>query len=132
MDTHVRVLAVLQIALGAFGVIGALIVTIVFGGAAGIVGLAASQEPDAWVAIPLIGLLGGAIVLALLLHAIPSVVAGIGLLRLSSWARVLALVMSVLNLLHFPLGTVVGAYGLWVLLSPGTERLFVARPPAAP
>ena len=41
--------------------------------------------------------------------------------------------MSALNLINIPLGTIVGAYGLWVLLNKDTERLFSgAPPPAAP
>ena len=37
MDTHVKVLGVLHIALGALGLIGALLLILVFGGVAGIV-----------------------------------------------------------------------------------------------
>ncbi len=40
------------------------------------------------------------------------------------WSRVLGIVLSVLNLLNFPIGTVLGIYGLWVLLNKDTERLF--------
>ena len=36
--------------------------------------------------------------------------------------------LSALNLINIPLGTVLGAYGLWVLLNSETERLFTSRP----
>ena len=34
------------------------------------------------------------------------------------------MVVSILSLMMIPFGTVVGAYGLWVLFSKDTERLF--------
>jgi hypothetical protein len=36
----------------------------------------------------------------------------------------LTIVLSVLDLIHVPFGTALGIYGLWVLLSQGSERLF--------
>jgi len=50
----------------------------------------------------------------------------IGLLRLRPWARIAGIVVSILSLVAFPLGTVLGIYGLWVLFSKDTERLFAA------
>ena len=49
MDTHVKVLGALQIAFGAFGLMAAVLLVFVFGGAAGIVG--ASGYPDASLAV---------------------------------------------------------------------------------
>jgi len=37
-------------------------------------------------------------------------------------------VLCAINLLHVPLGTILGLYGFWVLLKPETEALFVQRP----
>jgi hypothetical protein len=34
-------------------------------------------------------------------------------------------VLSAINLINIPIGTVVGIYGLWVLLTKETERLFL-------
>jgi hypothetical protein len=42
--------------------------------------------------------------------------AAYGLLRRRPWGRILALVDSTISLLSFPIGTALGAYGLWVLL----------------
>jgi hypothetical protein len=44
-----------------------------------------------------------------------SVLAGIGLLTRRPWARKLALVLGVLALFRFPLGTALGVYTLWAL-----------------
>jgi hypothetical protein len=130
METHVKVLGALQIALGAFGLFGAAVLMVVFGGAAGIVG--ASGDADAAAAIPVIGIAGAALVAFLIVLSLPSVLIGIGLLGLRPWARIAGIVISILSLLMFPFGTIVGAYGLWVLFSSETERLFSAPTIATP
>jgi hypothetical protein len=125
MRDHVRILAYLHIVLGSLGVIAALVVLLVFGGIAGIVGAANPHDPGAWhIAIPVLGIVGAAICGLVLLLSIPGIITGIGLLKLRPWARILGIVLSALNLLHVPLGTALGIYGLWVLLKPETERLF--------
>lgn len=125
MDTHVKVLGVLYLALSALGLLLALFLVLAFGGAAGIVGAAADAE-DAALAIPIIGITGIAVVIILLALSLPGLVAGWGLLKYKSWARILALVLAVLNLVHIPFGTALGIYALWVLLNKDTERLFSA------
>lgn len=64
----------------------------------------------------------------LLLIAIPAVVSGFGLRRYNEWARLIALVVALVCVIIFPLGTFIGAYGIWVLLSPETEYLFLEPP----
>jgi hypothetical protein len=60
----------------------------------------------------------------LIVLALPGLIAGWGLLAYKPWARILGLVLSVLNLLNIPVGTALGIYGLWVLFNKDTERLF--------
>jgi hypothetical protein len=50
------------------------------------------------------------------------VLAGWGLMERQSWARVLAIVLGILTLFHFPLGTGLGIYTLWVLLPADSAR----------
>lgn len=127
METHVKVLGVLHLALGAIGMFGAILLMLIFGGAAGIIG-AAADNADAAVAIPIIGLAGSALVFLLLLLSIPGLIVGVGLLKFRSWARIVGIILSVLSLINFPLGTVIGIYGLWVLLNNETQRLFEKQP----
>src|SRR5207342_759939 len=115
MDTHVKVLGALQVALGAIGLLVALLLILVFGGAAGIVG--ASGDPRAAVAIPIIGLTGTALVAFLLATSLPGVVVGVGLLRRRAWARIAGIVLSIIELMMIPFGTLIGVYGLFVLFS---------------
>jgi hypothetical protein len=123
METHVKVLGVLHIVLGALGIFCALILMVMLGGA--VTAVAADSDPDAAFAIPILGITGGAMVAFLVLASIPGMAAGWGLMKFRPWARILALVLSILALILFPFGTLIGIYGLWVLLNKETERLFV-------
>ena len=129
MDTHVKVVGVLNIAIGACGLLGAVVLMLVFGVGAGILG--ASGDPDAAVALPIIGLTGTALVILILALSLPAVIVGIGLFRLHPWARIGGIVLSIFHLVWIPIGTIIGVYSLWVLFSKDAERLF-AGAPAAP
>ena len=61
MDTHVKVLGILYIAVSALSLLGALFLMLVFGGTAGIVG-ATADPSDAAIAIPILGIAGTALV----------------------------------------------------------------------
>lgn len=130
MRKHIQILGILNLVWGSLGVVGALAVMIVFGGILGVLGIAADHDPDVSTAAPIVGLVGGAIFLLLLVTSVPSVVVGIGLLRLAPWARMVGIVLSALHLLSVPLGTALGIYGLWVLLSDETASVFA--PPRSP
>ena len=125
MTTHVKILGALYIALSALGLLLALFLALAFGTASGIVGMNADAN-DAAIALPIIGLAGTMLVVFLLALSLPGLVAGIGLLKFRPWSRILAIVLSVINLIHIPLGTIVGIYGLWVLLNKQTEPLFTS------
>ena len=125
MDTHVRVLGVLNIALGVVGLIIAALMMIGVGGAAGII--SASAEPEeAALAVPILSIVGGLVVAVVFAFSVPSVATGIGLLYFKPWARILGIVLSAIALLGFPWVTLLGIYGLWVLFNKDTERLFAA------
>ena len=123
MLTHVKVMATLFIAFGALFVLGAFAVMLIFGAGAASVGL--SGDPDAELALPIIGLAGTGLAIFLLLLGVPGIITGIGLLKLKPWARIVGIVLCAINLINVPFGTLMGAYGLWVLLNSETERLFV-------
>jgi hypothetical protein len=52
-------------------------------------------------------------------------VCGFYLGKFDDWARYLMVILCAMNLLNPPVGTAMGIYGLWVLLSPETEPLFL-------
>jgi peptidoglycan/LPS O-acetylase OafA/YrhL len=127
MTTHLKIVAVLYLIFGAFGLIGAMFVALAFGVAGGVVG-ANAQAHDAAIALPILGLTGTVLVVFLLVTSVPAIAAGIGLLKLRPWARILGIVVAVLYLIHIPLGTIVGIYALWVLFNGETERLLSSAP----
>jgi zinc-ribbon domain len=53
--------------------------------------------------------------------------AGVGLLQYKSWARVLAIIMAVLLVFHFPIGTVIAIYAFWVLFSDEGQQYYKSR-----
>jgi len=123
MATHVKVLGILNIIGGVMGLFGALVVLLVFGGVlAGV-----SGDADAASTIPILGLTGIAVATFLACWSLPGVIVGIGLYQMRPWARIAGIVISVLALVAFPFGTMLGAYGLWVLFSKDAEQLFGAR-----
>jgi hypothetical protein len=84
----------------------------------------AASDPDAWLgaACPRPDRRGARHVILIL--SLPGIVAGVGLLKYRPWARVLTIVLSALNLMNIPFGTILGVYGLWVMLSDAGSRLF--------
>ena len=51
-------------------------------------------------------------------------VAGLGLLQYRSWARILAIILGIVNLILFPIGTAVGIYTLIIMFNEETKALF--------
>lgn len=75
-------------------------------------------------ALLITGAVGAAIACFLIVISLPGLLAGIGLLKMQPWARIVAIIVGVLHILSFPFGTALGAYTLWVLLNAETEGLF--------
>ena len=127
MANHVKILGAIYIALSTLSLFVALFIAMAVGTAGAIVGTAADPN-DAAVALPIIGIAGSALVAFLVVVSLPGLIAGIGLLKMRPWARIVGIVVAVLSLLNIPLGTIVGVYGLWVLCSRETEQLMANSP----
>jgi len=127
MEQHIKIVAILNIILGALGLCIALFVLVFFGGLAGLAG--SQPDPEAEVGAAVLGAIGG--IAALLVAAIsaPGLIAGIGLLSYKPWAQTLTIIVSILHLLNIPLGTALGIYGLWVLLKDETKAFIKAKNP---
>jgi hypothetical protein len=127
MQTHVKVLAILHIVFGALGVLAGIIVFAVMGGVAGMIHM--NHDADAANVIPMLGGIGAIVMVFLLCASIPGIIGGIGLLSYRPWARILIIVISALELISIPIGTAVGIYGLWVLLTKDGAQLFEQQTP---
>jgi len=123
MAQHVKIIGILHIAFGALVVLAGVIVLIVMGGIAAGVGTAAHTSDD-YVAVPILGGIGGMVFIVCMVLGLPGIIGGIGLLQFKPWARILVIVLSVLDLFNITFGTALGIYGLWVLLNTETEQMF--------
>ena len=126
MREHVKILGILNIVMGGLTALGGLVILLATGSIASLIvmGLQDSGDADgARFAAPIVGVIGSIIGIFFLALAVPAILGGWGLLHYRSWSRILMIVISGLSLLHFPIGTALGIYGLWVLLSEQTRQL---------
>ena len=126
MDQHVKIIGILHVVLGGMGALAAVAFLFLFGGLAGLVG-AVDQTGDAALAVPVLGGIGTFLFIVCLVFSLPSLVGGIALLMMAPWSRIFMIAVSALYLLHIPIGTALGIYGLWALTKTETEALFKRR-----
>ena len=117
MEVHVKTLGLLYILAGGFGGLASLVFFL----------LMAAGPTSAAAYGPISGYMVTGWMALMLLLAIPSIVAGIGLMSFRRWSRAMATIIAILQLLNFPLGTALGIYALWVLLSAEADPLFSPR-----
>jgi len=133
MENHIKILGIIHMVLGVLGICVALLVLAIFGlGALGIAGAAAHEQPEAFIAVPIVAAIGTFLVVLVAVLSLPGIIAGYELLNYRPWARILTIVLCAINLLNIPVGTAIGIYGLWVLLNQETERLFLSPPVSGP
>lgn len=119
MEQHIRIVAILYIVLGALGLLAAIVVLGIFlvGAGAGML----SDEPEGALAS---GTCGTIIAVVVAVISLPNLIAGLGLQKRRKWARILTIILSVLNLFSFPIGTAIGGYALWALLNDQSQAYF--------
>lgn len=116
MSTHIKIIGWLHIV---FGIFGLFIALAVFGGT--LLGGMFANSVKGMIGMGLVGTFAAALVVA---FSVPGLIAGYGLLRYHSWARILMIVIAVFELIRFPIGTILGIYTLWVLLSAEGSAVF--------
>lgn len=52
--------------------------------------------------------------IVLIFFALPTLVAGVGLLTKQKWATILSLIVGCLKLFSLPIGTAIGVYAIWI------------------
>ncbi len=130
MEQHVKTIAILNIILAGLGILGSLVILLLFGGVAGVI--IHDNDPDAASVAAMMGAIGGIVAIVLAIFSVPTLIGGIGLLKFKEWARILIIVMSAINLIHIPLGTALGIYGIWALTKDETRVLFRTQSVGAP
>ena len=110
MGKHINTVATLHIVLSILGfLVGFFIFAVLF---------FAGDISDDFETQKILSIVGKVIVAVIIILSLPGLIAGIGLYKRKEWARILTLVISVVNLLNFPIGTAIGVYSLWALVQP--------------
>lgn len=116
MQKHIELLAILRIVYSALGFLMGIVIFVLLPG----IGWA-SGDPTALKVLEIVGsVLGG----FLIVFSIPGIIAGIGLLKLRPWARILAIIFACFDIFAIPIGTALGVYSFWVLMNDKTIKLF--------
>jgi uncharacterized membrane protein YozB (DUF420 family) len=112
MEKHVRILSKMMVVLGIFYLVLLVLV--------GVFGLWAvnnqMQNSEIDVEILPTVLTGAIIALPMVLLGVFHILTGRAFQRKAKWARIAMWILAVINLGNVPLGTALGAYGIWVLV----------------
>ncbi len=99
---------------------------------AGAITRAESDSQAPFIASPIIAAIGIGIAIFFIALGLPAIIGGWGLFHYRPWSRILMLIVSAFHLLHVPIGTAVGVYGLWVLTSDEGRRILQSGGAALP
>ncbi|MFZ0214127.1 MAG: hypothetical protein WBE20_11100 [Candidatus Acidiferrales bacterium] len=122
VDSHVRTLGILWLIAAVLRLLG--VGWLWFAGRMIVPSVLTSVLPGFTQGSPLDRIIEGGIAFAaviFILQAALAIVAAWGLLERQIWGRIVGIIAGVLSLLHFPLGTALGIYTLWVLLPASSE-----------
>lgn len=119
MKIHVYIVAALRIFSGGVGMLASIVILVLFVGF-GLLGGMTTGDEEAYV----LAIVGPIVGLGIFLLSLPELIGGLGLLKLRKWGRILILIVSIVGLIQFPLGTAIGIYSIWVLFHSDTIELF--------
>ena len=131
MDKHVRILANLNIIVGVLGLFVAISILYFGGGRDGLLNITVTERENGGIpfsSMPVRGLYLLSLSIYLILMAAPLTAVGLGLLKWQPWARWVGIAVNALNIMNVPVGSILGIYALWVLISEETEPLFEDKP----
>jgi Ni,Fe-hydrogenase I cytochrome b subunit len=116
MEKHINIVAALQIGLSVFNLLVALLIFTVLKLVIGFV--------DDATAARILSLIADVFAIVFIVISVPGILAGMGLYRRKEWARILTLILSVIEIFSFPFGTAFGIYSIWALVQPETIASF--------
>jgi len=117
MKKHVTFVAALHIGFGILGIIGSVVVFMIFQ-------FAQSFIEDVDIAVTVLNILKVFVPTMIGIGSVLGIIGGMGLLNYHQWARILVIVLSALDCLNVPVGTAKGVYSIWALLQDETIELF--------
>jgi membrane-associated protease RseP (regulator of RpoE activity) len=116
MEKHINIVAALQIGLSIFNLLIAFLIFTVLKLVGGFVDDANGAT--------ILSLIADILAVVFIILSVPGILAGMGLYKRKEWARVLTLILSVIEIFSFPFGTAIGIYSIWALIQPETVAAF--------
>ncbi len=113
MESHKRILGIIYIVSGILLVLVMMFVSIFLSFLVPWLANSAAEDQQ-WVFTWLVPFIGAIAIFVCVFIALPSMIAGWGLLNNKPWAMVLALVVGCLRIFSFPIGTAIGIYTIWI------------------
>ncbi|MBI5029781.1 MAG: hypothetical protein HZB51_04585 [Chloroflexi bacterium] len=120
LQVHVPIVAWLLIGLNTIVLLVAMSMFVLMMFVGGLV-----RDSEARMILPVVGTILPTIMGLLTL---PDFIAAFGLLARKRWARILGVVVGILNLPGFPMGTMIGAYAIFVLMQDAATNYFASPP----
>lgn len=115
MKAQIELVGILHIVYSSIGILIAIACFVLLSG----IGWISGDET----AMGVLGLIGLLIAFFVGIVSIPGIIAGVGLLKLKPWARILSIVVACLDLFSIPFGTALGVYTLYILMNDEAIRL---------
>ncbi len=115
IEEHIRWLGIVFVVWGALSVLIGIGIWLFFAG----LGVATGEEDAIAILLVLATIISG----FSLITGLAEIIAGWGLLKKTSWSRIVAIIMAILNVINPPLGTAVGVYAFWVLFKDEAKEI---------
>ncbi len=118
MEQHIRLLGILFVIWGIISLCFGLFLFALFLGG----GILAGSD-EAFAILTIIGIVASCFSI---MTGIPELIGGWGLLQKRQWARIVVIIMAVINVISPPFGTALGIYAFWVLFNPEAKAYLQA------
>lgn len=123
MEQHVKIIGIIDIVFGVLAIIAGVFFLLAF--MIGAVGFSTQQGleggAEGAAIFASIGIFGGIIIM--IIGAL-QIFVGIKLRAYRSWARIVQIILGIMQLFNFPFGTAFGVYSLWAMFKQETAALF--------
>ena len=119
VQSHIQLLGILWFAISALNAVGGLVLFVLGNTLFPHLREMKDMPPD--VPVGFLTALFTTLGILVLAKAACGFIAGWGLMKRDSWARIVALVLAFISLFNIPFGTAIGVYTMWVLL-PGQSQ----------
>jgi len=116
MQKNINIVAALQIGLSIFNLLIAFLIFTVLKVVGGFVDDANGST--------ILSLIADIFAIVFIIISLPGILAGMGLYKRKEWARILTIILSVIELFSFPFGTAIGIFSIWAMIQPETVAAF--------